>query len=131
MGFVAYTRLTGNDGSQRDFIGRVVLCANTEVTDFYYDNDGSDDAKNWVTEAGKEFAVTQDEGMILINSKLFKDKRESQIAHITFRIYDVFDECVYDNSCPVEMTSHPFYEEDWGIPKGSGEFFIEFPKWML
>lgn len=122
VGFVALT--LGEPAT----LERVVLCSQLEVDDFFYSSEGSADPKNWVKKKAMTFDVTQDEGMILMKAKFFKEEEGAIVSQVTFKAYDVMTD---SEEWTAADKKSPDFVEDWGLPKGKGEFYLSIPKYLL
>ncbi|MDZ4081981.1 MAG: hypothetical protein U1E10_03515 [Bdellovibrionales bacterium] len=100
-------------------VNKIELCSSLEVDDFYYADDGAANLLDW--EKSGSVALTQDEGMIVLSTKLSRQDSYATQYKVEFKAYDVF------NEAPEKDKDHPDYIEDWGAPKGSGEFYFFIP----
>jgi hypothetical protein len=100
-------------------VNKIELCSSLEVEEFYYTEDDAANLLSWAKSGSVE--ITQDEGMIVLSTKLSRKDTYASLYKVEFKAYDVF------NDDPVKDKDHPAYIADWGAPKGSGEFYFYVP----
>lgn len=100
-------------------VNKIELCSSLEVDNFYYADGNAANLLNWEKFGSVE--ITQDEGMIVLSTQLSRKDRYASHYKVEFKTYDVF------NETPENERDHPDYIEDWGAPKGSGEFYFFIP----
>jgi hypothetical protein len=100
-------------------VNKIELCSSLEVDDFVYAYDEAADLLTW--EKSGAIETTQPEGMIVLSTKLSRKDQYATQYKVEFKAYDVF------NEAPENDKDHPAYIEDWGAPKGAGEFYFYIP----
>lgn len=100
-------------------VNKLSLCSSLEVSDFFYTEGKAADVLKWAST--KTIEITQDEGQIVMSTKLVHKNEYASFYKASFMIYDVFNEDTESQK------GQPDYLEDWGIPKGRGEFFFYLP----
>lgn len=100
-------------------VNKIELCSSLEVDDFFYADEGAANLLTW--ESSGPVEITQDEGLIVLSTKLSRKDQYATQYKVEFKAYDVFSEA------PEKEKNHPDYLEDWGAPKGSGEFYFYIP----
>ncbi len=108
-------------------VEKISLCADFEVTDFYYTDGPSANLLEW-TKAGDVF-MTQDEGQLVITAKVGAKESYATRIDVEFKAYDVMTEI--ESYTPAQRKMKDF-DEEWGLPKGKGKFHFFIPaKWKL
>lgn len=111
-------------------VNKVELCSSLETSTFYYADDLAGDLLTWIGAAQDEIQISQDEGLLVVNASVVKEQDYATLVRAEFRAYDVFSE--EDDVNTSENQAKPGFLKDWGLPKGSGEFFFYIPKtWAL
>lgn len=99
-------------------VNKLSLCSSLEVDEFYY---ADDDLLDWVSNS---VHITQDEGLIVLNSSVEKREEYATLVKVDFMAYDVFTE----EEEVAKQEGQPDFIEDWGTPKGRGTFYFYIPK---
>lgn len=100
-------------------VNKIELCSSLEVDEFFYTDGEAANLLSWAKAGSVE--MTQDEGMIVLSTKLSRKDTYASLYKVEFKAYDVF------NDEPEKDKDHPDYIADWGAPKGSGEFYFYLP----
>ncbi|MCB0347815.1 MAG: hypothetical protein KDD37_03225 [Bdellovibrionales bacterium] len=99
-------------------VNKVELCASLQVSDFYY---ADDDLLDWASM--DSISITQDEGLLQLKVSVVEKNKYATLMKATFNAYDVFSE----EDEVAAGAGQPGFIEDWGLPKGSGEFYFYMP----
>lgn len=111
-------------------VNEVELCSSAlETSSFYYVEDISENLLKWVGASQNMVQITQDEGLLVVNARVEKKETYATLIRAEFKAYDVFHEDEDVNS--PENRKQPDFIEDWGLPRGKGEFFFYIPaEWL-
>ncbi len=98
-------------------VNSISFCSTLAVDEFYY---ADDDLLDWT--AKDNISITQDEGLLMINATVIESGRYATLYKASFNAYDVFNE-----EDDVRGEGQPNFIEDWGLPKGQGDFYFYMP----
>ncbi|MBK9322033.1 MAG: hypothetical protein IPM97_03575 [Bdellovibrionaceae bacterium] len=130
VGVIAVTpQRAENDKVKSVSVNEVELCSSAlETSSFYYVEDVSENLLKWVGAKQNEVQITQDEGLLVVNAKVEKKEAYATLIRAEFKAYDVFSE--EEVNTPENRKQLDFIE-DWGLPRGKGEFFFYIPaEWL-
>lgn len=106
-------------------VNQLSLCSSLETDDFYYTRGDAENLLKWAKAGIIE--ITQDEGLLEVETTLVKKQDYASLYKVEFKAYDVFN----DDEPSEEDKKNPDYIEDWGLPKGKGTFYYYMPaNWM-
>jgi hypothetical protein len=106
------------------------LCSSQlETDDFYYTDGPSENLLDWEGAEKDSVQITQDEGLIVLNVTNVSNLNYATKVTVSFKGYDVFSD---DEDGETDYTEqdrkNPDFIDDWGLPKGKGEFYFYMPK---
>lgn len=110
-------------------VEKISLCADFEVTDFYYTDGSSANLLEWTSAKTGDVFMTQDEGQLVITAKVGAKESYATRIDVEFLAYDVMTEI--ESYTPAQRKMKDF-DEEWGLPKGKGKFHFFIPaKWKF
>lgn len=111
-------------------VNKIEFCSSLETDSFYYAEDVAENLLTWVGADDGAVQISQDEGLLVVNVKDLKKEEYATLVRAEYKAYDVFNDDE-DVNTP-ENRNKPDFIEDWGTPKGKGEFYFYIPQnWSL
>lgn len=127
VGMISVSPERGSNGVAKVVtVNKIELCSSLETSKFYYTDGVGENLLKWIDAAQDEVQVSQDEGLLVVNASVVKKQDYATLVRAEFKAYDVFSE--EDDVNTPENQAKPGFIQDWGLPKGSGEFFFYIPK---
>jgi hypothetical protein len=111
-------------------VSSLKLCSSQlTVDEFYYAEGVSENLLDWAGADNDSVQISQDEGLIVLNVTKVEKLRYATKVYVAFRGYDVFsDDKDGETDYNEQDRNNPDFINDWGLPKGKGEFYFYIPK---